>query len=309
MANDITLSAGMRSNLLSLQNINKLMDRTQERLSTGLKVNSAIDNPSSYYTAQSLNNRANDLEALLDSMGQAVQTIQAANEGIESITSFLEQAKSVVNQALEAKSADVTADVTSQVTQYNTIMTQITTLAGDASYKGINLLKAGGALTVTFNEGRTSSLTVTGFDASAAGLLGNDTTKVEIDITDRAETYVEGKSYSTGVYITNGTDYYQVNAPIDGSAETSDTWDEIIAATSMTTKITDGKKSIDASTSAAVTTAFSTVVGLNDVIDTLDNAVNVLRNKSSELGNAYSILETRQGFTREYRWVGEEMLG
>ena len=140
MASDITLSAGMRSNLLSLQNINKLMDRTQERLSTGLKVNSAIDNPSSYYTAKSLTNRANDLEGLLDSMGQAVQTIQAANEGIESITSFLTQAKSVVNQALEAKSADVTADVSSQVAQYNTIMEQITTLAGDASYKGINLL-------------------------------------------------------------------------------------------------------------------------------------------------------------------------
>ena len=96
---DISLTASMRTNLLSLQNTQSLMDQTQERLSTGLKVNSAIDSPSSYYTAQSLNNRASDLSALLDSMGQGVQTIKAANEGIESITTFVEQAKAVVNSA------------------------------------------------------------------------------------------------------------------------------------------------------------------------------------------------------------------
>ncbi len=72
---------------------------TQERLSTGKKVNSAIDNPSSYYTAQSLNNRANDLSQLLDSMGQGIQTIKAADEAIKTITSFAEQAKAIANSA------------------------------------------------------------------------------------------------------------------------------------------------------------------------------------------------------------------
>ena len=67
---NISLTASMRSNLLSLQKTQSLMDTTQERLSTGKKVNSALDNPSSFYTAQSLNNRAGDLSALLDSMGQ-----------------------------------------------------------------------------------------------------------------------------------------------------------------------------------------------------------------------------------------------
>ena len=94
---DISLTASMRSNLLSLQQTQDLMDMTQERLSTGKKVNSAIDNPSSYYTAQSLTNRANDLNALLDSMGQGIQTIQAANEGIEAITDFVQQAKAIAN--------------------------------------------------------------------------------------------------------------------------------------------------------------------------------------------------------------------
>jgi flagellin domain protein len=101
---DISLTASMRTNLLSLQNTQGLMDMTQERLSTGLKVNSAIDNAASYYTAQSLNNRANDLNALLDSMGQGIQTIQAANEGIEAITDFVEQAKAIANSARDVAS-------------------------------------------------------------------------------------------------------------------------------------------------------------------------------------------------------------
>ena len=97
----ISLTASMRSNLLSLQNISGQVDSTQNKLSTGKKVNSAIDNPSSYYTALSLNNRADDLNALLDSMGQAVSTIKATTTALESATEFLEQAKAVANQALE----------------------------------------------------------------------------------------------------------------------------------------------------------------------------------------------------------------
>ena len=91
----------MRSNLLSLQQTAKLQDLTQNRLATGLKVNSAIDNPSSYYTAQSLNNRAEDLNILLDAMSQGIQTLKAVNESIEAGTKFLEQAKSVASSALE----------------------------------------------------------------------------------------------------------------------------------------------------------------------------------------------------------------
>ena len=95
---EISLTASMRSNLLSLQQIAKLQDSTQLRLSTGLKVNSAIDNPSSYYTASSLNNRAEDLSALLDSMGQSVQTIKAATEGIEKAEDLLSQMKAIAEQ-------------------------------------------------------------------------------------------------------------------------------------------------------------------------------------------------------------------
>ena len=117
---DISLTASMRSNLLSLQGTASLMDRTQDRLSSGKKVNSAIDNPSSYYTALSLNNRAGDLSSLLDSMGQGISTIKAANEGIESITSFVEQAKAVANSARGENSPTVTSSGTFSATATKT---------------------------------------------------------------------------------------------------------------------------------------------------------------------------------------------
>ena len=96
---NITLSAGIRQNLLSLQNTAANLTTTQEHLATGKKVNTAFDNPTSYFTSQSLNNRANDLSALLDQIGQGQQTLDAANNGLTSLTSLLEQALSTVQQA------------------------------------------------------------------------------------------------------------------------------------------------------------------------------------------------------------------
>ncbi len=82
---DVTLSQSVRQNLLSLQRTADMMARTQNRLATGLKVNSALDNPNSFFTSQGLNSRANDLGSLLDSMGQGVQTLKAADNGITTL--------------------------------------------------------------------------------------------------------------------------------------------------------------------------------------------------------------------------------
>lgn len=111
--NKIALTASMRSNLLSLKNTQKLFDSTQDKLSTGYKVNSAMDNPSSYFTAQSLNARADDLSTLLDSIGQAISTLQTADKGITSLQDFVSQAKSIANSARDT--ANVSAKVTSTV--------------------------------------------------------------------------------------------------------------------------------------------------------------------------------------------------
>ena len=102
MASDITLSKGVRQNLLSLQGVADLLNRTQERLATGKKVNSALDNPINFFTSSGLSSRANDLSRLLDSVGNAVQTLQAADKGISSITKLLESAQATANQAKTA---------------------------------------------------------------------------------------------------------------------------------------------------------------------------------------------------------------
>src|SRR3954453_6265992 len=110
---DITLTAGVRQNLLSLQNTASLMALTQNRLATGKKVNSALDNPISFFTSQSLNDRANDLSSLLDSISNATQTLQAANNGLTSLTKLVQSAQAIAQQAQQ--SASTSAKVTGSV--------------------------------------------------------------------------------------------------------------------------------------------------------------------------------------------------
>ena len=99
---DIVLSASVRQNLLSLQSTAQLLATTQNRLSTGNKVNSALDNPTNFFTAQGLNNRASDINNLLDGIGNGVQVLQAANTGITSLQKLVDTAKSIANQVLQA---------------------------------------------------------------------------------------------------------------------------------------------------------------------------------------------------------------
>jgi flagellin len=270
----ITLTPGVRQNLLSLQNTADLLNVTQNRLATGKKVNSAFDNPVSFFASQSLSNRASDLSSLLDQIGQAQQTLNAANQGLTSLTSLLQSALSTAKQAQSAvepalgldtgtlagattagtagnlvvavtggssytlaiaatdtaasiitnfnaisglgsagaitattdstghlqlaanptSSFTITADATTAAvgltvdastnftatstanssrntlqSNYNSLLTQIDQLAGDASYNGVNLLN-GNNLKVVFNESNTSSLTISGVTFNSAGL-------------------------------------------------------------------------------------------------------------------------------------------
>jgi flagellin-like hook-associated protein FlgL len=206
------------------------MDKTQERLSTGKKVNSAIDNASSFYQARALTNRASDLDGLLDSMGQGIQTIQAANEGIEAITSFVEQMKSVAQSAyaMEIPAADDTegkaaydAKLAEYAAQFDKIAKEIDAVVKDASYQGINLLKEG-TLTVTFNETRSNKFEIKGDNVVAKMAIAK---------------------------------------AVDGAGKWTD------AAT------------VDAS------------------IGQISEAIDYLRSYATELGNNYSIIETRQNFT------------
>ena len=97
----IVLSSSVRQNLLSLQSTADLLATTQSRLSTGKKVNSALDNPTNFFTAAGLDARAGDISNLLDSIGNGVQVLQAANTGITSLSKLVDTAKSIANQALQ----------------------------------------------------------------------------------------------------------------------------------------------------------------------------------------------------------------
>src|SRR5882724_8540992 len=173
MSGDIVLSAGVRANLLQLQKTSDLITQTQTKLATGKRVNTALDNPVNYFTAQGLQNRAGDLGNLLDSMSSAFNTIQAANNGITSITKLVQSAQALVSQAQQTSDTTIRANPS---TQFDQILTQIGTLASDSGFNGINLLDSVNSsnLTVTLNETGTSSVTVNAVDFSSNGLAINN---------------------------------------------------------------------------------------------------------------------------------------
>lgn len=303
---DISLTASMRSNLLSLQQTQSLMDTTQERLSTGKKVNSAIDNPSSYYTAQSLTNRASDLSSLLDSMGQAVQTIQAANEGIEAITEFASQAKAIANSANDTSD---TTSVENYMKQFDEILKQIDGIAKDSGYKGVNLL--GGKdqeLKVVFNEDRSSSLTVKGDEADAKGLGMNAATGKWIETTQgNAAAFsakIDDKAY---VYGTDGK-VYQATKEI--AAQGTPDLQKDLAALVADGSLVETSYKVDVSGGAMGAKNFDIKSikkdAINASITEVEGAVSKLRNMASVFGNNYSIVENREEFTENLINVLEE---
>jgi flagellin-like hook-associated protein FlgL len=149
----------MRANLFSLQQTSKDFEIVQKRLSTGLRINSALDDPINFFTAQEHRLRASDLAARKDGMSEAIQTIKAANVGVENINSLIAQAKSLAQSALSATSTDATTFRS----QYQTVMSQISQMAADSGYKGINLLQSA-ELTIEFaSEAGKSTLNLTGF--------------------------------------------------------------------------------------------------------------------------------------------------
>jgi flagellin len=168
---DISITAGMRTNLLNLQNTSQLLNRTQQRLSSGKQVNSALDNPTNYFAAQNATQRAGDLSDKKDGMAEAVQTVSATNAGITAITGLIQAAKGIAQSALSTSDTTVQSKLAAQ---YDTIRTQIDQMSSDSGYRGMNLLaNSGGAtttLTVNFNENSSSSLSVVGFLGNSTGL-------------------------------------------------------------------------------------------------------------------------------------------
>lgn len=330
---DISLTASMRSNLLSLQQTQSLMDTTQERLSTGKKVNSAIDNPSSYYTAQSLTNRASDLSSLLDSMGQAVQTIQAANEGIEAITDFVQQAKALANTARDNATVKGTtssgtytaagdtknitvkiegvADQDIEVTLKDTdSLEQAATKIATALNDGTNGVKDAedtviGGFTATVENGQIKISNSKGIVANVSGTISGITFNGEIGNSTRTTSMKQYNEILDQIdQLAKDSGYKGVNLLQGNSLKVVFNEDRSSYLTINGTFADTSDEGLKISRAEDWTNPDNEAIDAS--ISELENAITSLRNMASEFGNNYSIVENRENFTESLINVLEE---
>ena len=320
---EISLTASMRSNLLSLQSTQSLMDTTQERLSTGKKVNSALDNPSSFYTAQSLTNRASDLSSLLDSMGQGIQTIKAADEAITSITEFVQQAKAIANQARdEAHKNSIAASGTFKA---DTGATKANLSIGDENFE-VDLSAADDIDdVVTAINGK---INTTGSAINGMYEAKNEDGNLVLAVKDPSKAEAASVSFNAVGLTVSGTlednrasyvdRYNDILTQIDQLAKDAGYKgvnllggeDQSLTvvfnedrSSSLTIKGVDGSAS---GLGLTPETDWSTNAGIDAALTKIDSAISTLRSMSSEFGNNYSVVQTREEFTENLINVLEE---
>ncbi len=163
---EIALSSAARSNLLTLKSTSDLINRTQDRLATGLKVGSPSDDAKIFFEAKALTDRASTLSEKKDGIDQAVSSVSVALEAVNAIDSVVDQLKGI---AISAQSASTAAEFTELNAQYNSLVSQIDNIAADASYQGLNLVNGtGSTLSVKFSDTTTSTLSVASVDLTNA---------------------------------------------------------------------------------------------------------------------------------------------
>ena len=319
---DITLSAGIRQNLLSLQQTADLMATTQNRLATGKKINSALDNPVSYFTSQSLGNRASDLSSLLDSIGNATQTIQAANNGLTSLTKLVQSAQAIGQQALQsaASTAEVvgsvsgltaatvhafTATKTLTVNDGTTTATY-TAAAGDtvqdvidainntASIKIHASLTDAGELSLVNVEGGNIVIAGTGSaaDLLTLGLVAGTTTGAVND--DRADLASQFDDLRTQIdQLAADSGYNGVNL-LNGDDLT------VKFNETGTSKLSISGVTFDSAGLGISATGndFQSDYEVNASLDELSDALSSLRSQAAAFGSSLSVVQTRQDFTK-----------
>ncbi len=168
---DINLSMGVRTNLLELTNTTKLLTRTNERLASGKDVNNSVDNPVNFFASMNLTNRATSLNARLDGIGQAVQTLKAAESGVKGVRSLMANMEALINQARDE--VDIRAR-RALGSQFNQLLEQAQELAKDSGYQGTNLLQKSERLTVQFSDRFDQSIMkIDGINIQGPGIGGS----------------------------------------------------------------------------------------------------------------------------------------
>src|SRR5882672_4225812 len=266
----IVLSASVRQNLLSLQSTADLLATTQGRLSTGKKVNTALDNPTNYFTAQGLDNRASDISNLLDGIGNGVQVLQAANTGITSLQKLVDTAKSIANQALQATSA-----YSARSTASSAAITGAT--AG-------SLFPPDTAATVTGSPVGTLATAAALTGATGGSFVHGDT----FTVNGKSITIATGGTSATAATTTDASGNITVNLTW-GAGSTASTTDDLLGAIDS---ITGGTSSIATNTvtiSNATADHTTSIVLAGAGLSKLGLAANTYAPTSSTVGTAQTL--------------------
>ena len=233
----IVLSAAVRQNLLSLQATASLLSTTQNRLATGNKVNSALDNPTNFFTAQGLDNRASDINNLLDSIGNGVQVLQAANTGLTSLQKLVDTAKSIANQVLQAPTGYSTKASATSTAPTGAGALAVAGTAADLTNAGTNSLNGktfiftpatGSATTITISStvaaGNVNSIDSFNAALTSAGIgltasLASDGSITLTSTNDNAsQSLTTGTTAAANTVAISGTDTATLVTPTGGSA-------------------------------------------------------------------------------------------
>jgi flagellin-like hook-associated protein FlgL len=328
MATDINLSASIRTNLLSLQSTNALFERTSERLSTGLKVNSALDGTSAFFSARSLNNRAGDLAELKDGMGQAIQTLKAADKGIEALTTLVSQAKTIAEQAKEASAQTSKIESSVAASTTNTAATLMSVAFGAAlSVTNTFIINVNGAGITTIAFLATSTIQtvldkITAADTSITATYNTTTDKIEIaglagtEVTISATSANFGVAAGTTVFGSTGSgssvtdleaDFEKVMTEMNKIYQDAGykgvnliNGNDLTVTTnenSTTQVISSSTLSVTGLKFTAATVSWSTASNIDTSITEAKTALSTLRTTSSGFSADLGLLTTREDFT------------
>jgi flagellin-like hook-associated protein FlgL len=319
---DVVLSGAIRSNLLSLQNTASLLATTNERLATGLKVNSAIDDPTAFFTARNLNTRAADLTNLLDSMDQAVQTLRTADEGIEALTKLIETAKATANQALDTPiNASFVEGPRDAVTNQTLNLTAV--FSSIASTDQITIAFDGGTAVAITVGGQTVSKfisSINGLSGISASITSNGSFRIEAD--DGSDLVIASGvgSVATDLGI-NGTfdngqnrtqfegDFNGLRTQIDElAADASYQGINLLSGDDLTVNFNESQtsqltiqgvtlNSAGLGVTSVTADDFTNDATIRSFIAELDGAISTLRAQASTFGANLGVVEIRQGFT------------
>jgi flagellin len=282
---NITLTAAVRQNLLSLQDTASLLSTTQERLATGKKVNSALDNPTNFFTAAGLDARASDISNLLDSIGNGVQVLQAANTGITSLSQLVDTAKSIANQVLQqptgySTKANYTTNVpTGNVGSATDLVASGSGTPNQLSGEALKIDTASGTTTITFGTAanQVNSITALNSALSAANI------QLQASFNTNGSITFTSTNDAASQTVTNGAAFVPPTAGHSGSVNIDSTSGAAITGGTLVTNATPDP--VSQNTRASLVTQYNQILSqiTTTAQDASFNGINLLNGDSLKL--------------------------